>query len=85
MTLDCVGFPTVHLLLPDTRAPMGVPVLVDGLQDEAALRQRARNIALTNAGGIAHSVEMLAELGLVQKASVQPRSTGRPACSSCTS
>ncbi|MFF2745120.1 hypothetical protein ACFVVA_06215 [Kitasatospora sp. NPDC058048] len=62
---------TVRLLLPDTTAPMAVPVLVDGLQDEAALRQRARNIALTNAGGIAHSVEMLAELGLVQKASVQ--------------
>ncbi|MFD7643021.1 GntR family transcriptional regulator [Kitasatospora sp. NPDC059795] len=62
---------TVRLLLPDTTEPMAVPVLVDGLQDEAALRQRARNIALTNAGGIAHSVEMLAELGLVQKASVQ--------------
>ncbi|MFD7828647.1 GntR family transcriptional regulator [Kitasatospora sp. NPDC059803] len=62
---------TVRLLLPDTTAPMAVPVLVDGLQDEAVLRQRARNIALTNAGGIEHSVEMLAELGLVQKASVQ--------------
>ncbi|MFD5917440.1 GntR family transcriptional regulator [Kitasatospora sp. NPDC058201] len=62
---------TVRLLLPDTTAPMAVPVLVDGLQDEAALRQHARNIALANAGGIAHSVEMLAELGLVQKASVQ--------------
>ncbi|MER7702808.1 HAD-IA family hydrolase [Kitasatospora sp. NPDC097605] len=62
---------TIRLLLPDTTAPMAVPVLVDGLQDEAALRQRARNIALTNAGGIAHSVEMLAELGLVQKASVE--------------
>ncbi|MFE4359043.1 GntR family transcriptional regulator [Kitasatospora sp. NPDC056800] len=61
----------VRLLLPDTTAPMAVPVLVDGLQDEAVLRQRARNIALTNAGGIAYSVEMLAELGLVQKASVQ--------------
>ncbi|MFJ7908224.1 GntR family transcriptional regulator [Kitasatospora sp. NPDC096204] len=62
---------TVRLLLPDTTAPMAVPVLVDGLQDEVALRERARNIALTNAGGIAHSVEMLAELGLVQKATVQ--------------
>ncbi|MFF7454785.1 GntR family transcriptional regulator [Kitasatospora sp. NPDC008115] len=61
----------IRLLLPDTTAPMAVPVLVDGLQDEAALRERARNIALTNAGGIAHSVEMLAELGLVQKASVE--------------
>ncbi|MFF1795155.1 hypothetical protein ACFVXQ_13215, partial [Kitasatospora sp. NPDC058263] len=45
--------------------------LVDGLKDEEALRERARNIALTNAGGIAHSVEMLAELGLVQSASVE--------------
>ncbi|MEU1284345.1 GntR family transcriptional regulator [Kitasatospora sp. NPDC005856] len=62
---------TVRLLLPDTTAPMAVPVLVDGLQDEVALRERARNIALTHAGGIAHSVEMLAELGLVQSATVQ--------------
>lgn len=62
---------TVRLLLPDTSEPMAVPVLVDGLRDEPALRDRARNIALTNAGGIAHSVEMLAELGLVQLATVQ--------------
>lgn len=62
---------TVRLLLPDTSSPMAVPVLVDGLRDEVALRDRARNIALTNAGGIAHSVEVLAELGLVQSASVQ--------------
>ncbi|MFI1518350.1 GntR family transcriptional regulator [Kitasatospora cineracea] len=61
----------VRLLLPDTSAPMAVPVLVDGLQDEAALRERARDIALTNAKGIAHSVEVLAELGLVQSASVE--------------
>ncbi len=61
----------VRLLLPDTTAPMAVPVLVDGLKDEAALRERARHIALTNAAGIAHSVEVLAELGLVQSASVQ--------------
>ncbi|WP_405018019.1 GntR family transcriptional regulator [Kitasatospora sp. NBC_00070] len=61
----------VRLLLPDTSEPMAVPVLVDGLKDEVALRERARNIALTNAGGIAHSVEMLAELGLIQSATVQ--------------
>ncbi|MFB7946320.1 GntR family transcriptional regulator [Kitasatospora phosalacinea] len=61
----------VRLLLPDTSAPMAVPVLVDGLQDEAVLRERARDIALTNAKGIAHSVEVLAELGLVQSASVE--------------
>ena len=61
----------VRLLLPDTTGPMAVPVLVDGLKDEVALRDRARNIALTNAAGIAHSVEMLAELGLVQSASIQ--------------
>ncbi|BFV58282.1 hypothetical protein KCMC57_up33860 [Kitasatospora sp. CMC57] len=62
---------TVRLLLPDTTEPMAVPVLVDGLKDEVALRDRARNIALTSAGGIAHSVEMLAELGLIQSATVQ--------------
>ncbi|KQV05622.1 MULTISPECIES: GntR family transcriptional regulator [unclassified Kitasatospora] len=62
---------TVRLLLPDTSEPMAVPVLVDSLKDEVALRDRARNIALTSAGGIAHSVEMLAELGLVQSATVQ--------------
>lgn len=62
---------SVRLLLPDTSAPMAVPVLVDELRDETALRERARTIALTNAGGIAHSVEVLAELGLVQSASVQ--------------
>lgn len=64
---------SVRLLLPDTTQPMAVPVLVDGLRDEPALRDRARNIALTNAGGIAHSVEVLAELGLVQSAKVQVR------------
>ncbi|MFD5564967.1 GntR family transcriptional regulator [Kitasatospora griseola] len=62
---------TVRLLLPDTTAPMAVPVLVDGLKDEEVLRERARGIAFTNAGGIAHSVEVLAELGLVQSASVE--------------
>ncbi|GAA1953703.1 hypothetical protein [Kitasatospora viridis] len=61
----------VRLLLPDTTEPMAVPVLVDGLRDEVALPERARNIALTAAGGIAHSVEVLAELGLVQSATVQ--------------
>ncbi|WP_280723339.1 hypothetical protein [Kitasatospora sp. MAA4] len=50
---------------------MAVPVLVDDLQDEPALRERARNIALTNADGIAHSVEVLAALGLVQSAAAQ--------------
>ncbi|WP_404869162.1 GntR family transcriptional regulator [Kitasatospora griseola] len=62
---------TVRLLLPDTTVPMAVPVLVDGLKDEEVLRERARGIAFTNAGGIAHSVEVLAELGLVQSASVE--------------
>ncbi|MFJ9517826.1 GntR family transcriptional regulator [Kitasatospora sp. NPDC101801] len=61
----------VRLLLPDTTAPMAVPTLVEGLQDDPALRERARGIALTNAGGIAHSVEMLAELGLVKSATVE--------------
>ena len=61
----------VRLLLPDTTSPMAVPVLVDELKDEPALRERARHIARTNAAGIAHSVEVLAELGLVQSATVQ--------------
>ncbi|AKA05402.1 GntR family transcriptional regulator [Streptomyces noursei ZPM] len=60
----------VRLLLPDTTAPMAVPTLVDGLVDDPVLRDRARDIALTNAAGIQHSVEVLAELGLVEKASV---------------
>ncbi|GAA2476717.1 GntR family transcriptional regulator [Streptomyces thermolineatus] len=62
---------TVRLLLPDTTVPMAVPVLVDGLRDDPALRERARTIATTNSAGIAHSVEVLAELGLIQTASVQ--------------
>ncbi|MFF2541658.1 GntR family transcriptional regulator [Kitasatospora sp. NPDC058063] len=64
VTLDFAGFSseTLHDALQEP---------LDKLQDEAALRQHARNIALTNAGGIAHSVEMLADLGLVQKASVE--------------
>ncbi len=61
----------VRLLLPDTTAPMAVPALVDGLADDPALRDRARDIALTNAAGIKHSVEVLAEMGLVEKASVE--------------
>lgn len=63
----------VRLLLPDTSLPMAVPVLVDGLRDEVVLRERARDIALTNAAGIKHSVEVLAEYGLVESASVQVR------------
>ena len=63
----------VRLLLPDATEPMAVPVLVDGLKDDQALRQRAGRIAETNAGGIAHSVEVLAELGLVQSAHVEIR------------
>ncbi len=64
---------SVRLLLPDTTAPMAVPVLVDGLADDVALRDRARDIALTNAGGIRHSVEVLAEYGLVESAKVEVR------------
>ncbi|MFF1836804.1 GntR family transcriptional regulator [Streptomyces sp. NPDC058231] len=64
---------TVRLLLPDTTVPMAVPVLVDGLQDDPALRDRARNIGLTNAGGIKHSVEVLAEYGLVKSVNVEVR------------
>ncbi len=64
---------TVRLLLPDSTAPMAVPVLVDELRDDADLRERAGQIGLTNAGGIKHSVEVLAELGLVQSASVETR------------
>ncbi|ANW18111.1 GntR family transcriptional regulator [Streptomyces clavuligerus] len=64
---------TVRLLLPDASAPMGVPVAVDGLRDEEALRRRAHNIGVTNAGGIKHSVEVLAEYGLVQSAKVEVR------------
>lgn len=63
----------VRLLLPDTSAPMTVPVLVDGLRDDETLRERARDIGVTNAAGIKHSVEVLAEYGLVQSASVQVR------------
>ncbi|WP_328466662.1 GntR family transcriptional regulator [Streptomyces sp. NBC_00448] len=61
----------VRLLLPDTSGPMAVPTLVEGLSDDPVLRNRARDIALSNAAGIKHSVEVLAELGLVEKASVE--------------
>ncbi|MFE0688997.1 GntR family transcriptional regulator [Streptomyces xiamenensis] len=64
---------TVRLLLPDSTAPMAVPVLVDELRDDSALRARAGQIAVTHAGGIKHSVEVLAELGLVQSAKVEIR------------
>jgi DNA-binding transcriptional regulator YhcF (GntR family) len=63
----------VRLLLPDSDAHMAVPVLVDGLRDDPALRNRAGQLGVTYAGGIAHSVEVLAELGLVQSAQVQVR------------
>ncbi|UED85284.1 GntR family transcriptional regulator [Streptomyces profundus] len=63
----------VRLLLPDSSSPMAVPVLVDGLRDDADLRARAGRIGQTNAGGIKHSVEVLAELGLVQSAKVEIR------------
>ena len=61
----------VWLLLPDTTAPMAVPSLVDGLVDDPVLRNWARDIALNNAAGLQHSVEVLAELGLVEKATVE--------------
>ncbi|MFF3553447.1 GntR family transcriptional regulator [Streptomyces tsukubensis] len=61
----------VRLLLPDASAPMAVPVAVDGLRDEEALRRRAHGIGVTAAGGIKHSIEVLAEYGLVKTAKVE--------------
>ncbi|GGZ44774.1 GntR family transcriptional regulator [Streptomyces inusitatus] len=63
----------VRLLLPDTTEPMAVPVTVDGLRDEEVLRRRAGGIGVTAAGGIKHSVEVLAEYGLVKSATVDVR------------
>ncbi|MEY9940722.1 GntR family transcriptional regulator [Streptacidiphilus sp. MAP5-3] len=63
----------VRLILPDTTVPMAVPVLVDGLQDDPALRVRAEDIARTHAGGIAKAVGELAELGLVKSATVETK------------
>lgn len=63
----------VRLLLPDSSAPMAVPVLADGLADDTDLRQRAGRIGVTASEGIKHSVEVLAELGLVQSAIVETR------------
>ncbi|MFE4513284.1 GntR family transcriptional regulator [Kitasatospora sp. NPDC056783] len=62
---------SLRLLLPDTTAPMAVPVLVDGLKDDPSLRARAQDIADTHAGGIIKAVGELAELGLVKSASVE--------------
>lgn len=64
---------TVRLLLPETEQPMAVPVLVDGLEDDPVLRERARQIGTTNSSGIRHSVEVLGELGLVPNARVEVR------------
>ncbi|MFR9723573.1 GntR family transcriptional regulator [Streptomyces sp. MS19] len=64
---------SVRLLLPDTSVHMAVPVLVDELRDDPALRSRAGQLAVTHAGGLKHSVEVLAELGLVQSAKVEIR------------
>jgi len=61
----------VRLLLPDTTTPMSVPVLSDGLADDPVLRERVRTIGETNSAGIAHSVQVLAELGLIQSAKVE--------------
>ncbi|MEE1929843.1 winged helix-turn-helix domain-containing protein [Streptomyces sp. TRM 70351] len=69
----------VRLLLPETDAPMATPVLTEGLRDDPVLRERARKIAVTNTEGIMHSVGVLAELGLVESASVEARVYRGPA------
>lgn len=67
----------IRLLLSDMEQPLAIPVGTDNSPDDAGpVRERMRRISERHAGGIAHTVEELADLGLLPEASVEIRTHG---------
>jgi len=62
----------IRILLPDMTQPAVVPTLADG-RDDPALREREAGIARRHVEAIADSVHELADLKLVQEATVKVR------------
>jgi hypothetical protein len=62
---------SIRLLLPDTTRPMVLPCRTDDLSDEPEFRDRAGSIITRHARAISDSVQELADMGLIEDASVQ--------------
>lgn len=67
----------IRLLLSDMDQPLAIPVGTDNNPETAGpIRERMRQISERHAGSIAHTVEEMADLGLVPDASVEIRVHG---------
>ncbi len=63
----------VRILVPDTDQPWALPCEVDSLEDDPAFRQRASSISHRHLSGISEAITELADLGLVEEATVDIR------------
>jgi DNA-binding transcriptional regulator YhcF (GntR family) len=63
----------IRILVPDTSAPMGIPVRVEGLADDPRLRDRLQNIMLRSVGPLFDSIRELADVGLVKEVTTELR------------
>lgn len=69
---------TIRILVPDTTTPWTLPRRVDQAGDFPPIRERMAEIAVRHIESLRHSVNELAEIGLVKKASVEMRVYGTP-------
>jgi hypothetical protein len=74
----CPATLKVRILLPDTTRPMTLPCRAEDLADDPGYRQRATRITARHAHAIADSVQELARLGVLERATVQIRAHGCP-------
>jgi DNA-binding transcriptional regulator YhcF (GntR family) len=63
----------VRMLLPNTSAPMVLPCRADDLSDDPDFRERAAGIRLRHTAAVTDSIQELADMGLVQEATIQVR------------
>jgi DNA-binding transcriptional regulator YhcF (GntR family) len=64
---------SIRMLLVDTGTPWALPCRADDLADDPDFRERAATITQRHTRAISESVHELADLGLVQQASVEVR------------
>jgi DNA-binding transcriptional regulator YhcF (GntR family) len=63
----------IRILLPDVSRPMGLPCRVEDMGDDPEFRERTARITQRSIPAIIDSVQELAELGLVKKATAEVR------------
>lgn len=64
---------TLRVLLPDLAVPVGLPALASTASDDERVRERMSRISDRASGGLADALHELAELELVQAASLEVR------------